>query len=76
MRTSDGVKQLIKDKGLRQAWVVDRMNLVNPDLHMSNAKLSSIVCGGRKMSGDELIAFCVATDTSPDYFSNTARSSA
>lgn len=72
MRTSDGVKKLIKDKGLRQTWIVDQMNRISPELSMSKAKLSAIVCGGRKMTGDELIAFCLATGTNPDYFYNAA----
>lgn len=76
MRTSDGVKKLIKDKGLRQTWVVDQMNRVDPTLGMSRVKLSAIVCGGRKMTGDELIAFCMATNTCPDYFFNAAQDSA
>lgn len=76
MNVEPAVRTVIRDKGLRQIWVVEQMNLVNPALNMSNAKLSSIVCGGRKMSGDELIAFCVATNTSPDYFYNTAQDSA
>lgn len=51
MRTSDGVKKLIKDRGLRQVWIVDQMNRIAPELSMSKTKLSAIVCGGRKMTG-------------------------
>lgn len=72
MRTSDGVRKLIKDKGLRQTWVVDQMNRADPTLGMNKVKLSAIVCGSRKMTGDELIAFCVATGVSPDYFCEAA----
>lgn len=72
MRTSDGVRSLVKNKGLRQVWVVEQMNRVAPDLNMSKAKFSAIVCGDRKMTGDELIAFCVATGTNPDYFCTAA----
>ena len=72
MRASDGVKKLIKDKGLRQTWVVDQMNRIDPTLGMSKVKLSAIICGNRKMTGDELIVFCVATNTSPDYFCDVA----
>ncbi len=68
MKTSDGVRSLVKNKGLRQVWVVEQMNRIAPDLNMSKAKFSAIVCGERKMTGDELIAFCVATGTNPDYF--------
>ena len=72
MKTSDGVRSLVKNKGLRQVWVVEQMNRIAPDLNMSKAKFSAIVCGDRKMTGDELIAFCIATDTNPDYFCTAA----
>lgn len=70
LRISDGVKKLIKDRGLRQTWIVDQMNRIMPELNMSKTKFSAIVCGGRKMTGDELMVFCLATGTSPDYFYN------
>lgn len=72
MNVEPAVRNIIKDKGLRQTWVVDQMNRIDPTLGMSKVKLSAIVCGGRKMTGDELIAFCVATNTSPDYFCNVS----
>lgn len=72
MKTSVGVKMLINSRGVRQTWVVEQMNLVDPHINMSKAKFSAIVCGTRKMTGDELIAFCVATGTSPDYFVGVA----
>lgn len=70
------VRNIIKSRGLRQVWVVDQMNLVNPDLTMSKAKLSSIVCGGRQMTADELVAFCVATKTDLNYFRDAGQDSA
>lgn len=76
MRTSDGVKKLIKDKGLRQSWIVEQMNRVDPTLSLNSKKFSAIVCGRRKMTGDELIAFCMATDTNPNYFRDAAQDSA
>lgn len=76
MRTSDGVRKLIKDRGLRQTWIVDQMNRIAPELSMSKAKFSAIVCGRRKMTGDELMVFCLATGTNPDYFYNAARRAA
>lgn len=72
MKTNTGVKNIINNKGLRQVWVAEQMNRVNPNLNMNKVKLSSIVCGVRKMTGDELVAFCVATNTSPDYFLETS----
>lgn len=68
MNVEPAVRGIIKNRGLRQIWVVEQMNQVDPNLGMSKAKFSAIVCGGRKMTGDELIAFCMATNTNPDYF--------
>lgn len=68
MNTSAKVRSLIEKNGVRQNWVVDQMNRIAPGLNMTKAKFSAIVCGGRKMTGDELIAFCMATNTNPDYF--------
>lgn len=73
MKTSACVRELIRQKGLRQVWVVDQMNRIDPSLNMSPVKFSAIVCGGRKMTGDELIAFCMATNVSPDYFLRDSR---
>lgn len=74
MRVEPAVKNAIKSYGLRPAWVVEQMNKVNPSLKMNQTKLSAIVCGNRKMSGDELLAFCIATKISPDYFCTVADS--
>lgn len=68
MNVEPAVKNIIENRGLRQKWVVDHMNSVVPGLKMSTTKFSAIICGGRRMTGDELIAFCKATETSPDYF--------
>lgn len=68
MKTAIGVRSIIKNRGLRQVWVVEQMNKLDPYLNMNPVKFSAIVCGSRKMTGDELIAFCRATDTNPDYF--------
>lgn len=39
-----------------------------PERNMSKAKFGAIACGARRMTGDELIAFCRATETNPNYF--------
>lgn len=67
------VRNIIDSRGLRQTWVINRMNEVNPSLGMNRNKLSAIVCGTRKMTGDELLAFCMATETNPDYFCRTGK---
>ncbi len=76
MNVEPAVRNIVKSRGLRQIWVVERMNRVDPTLKMSKAKFSAIVCGGRRMTADELIAFCVATETNPNYFRDVARDTA
>ena len=62
------VRNIIGSRGLRQTRAINRMNEVSPSLGMNHNKLSAIVCGSRKMTGDELLAFCMATETKPDCF--------
>lgn len=68
MNTSAKVRSLIARNGIRQNRVVNQMNRIAPKLNMTRAKFSAIVCGGRKMTGDERIVFCMAIKTNPDYF--------
>jgi len=63
-----GVRQIIENKGLRQVWIAAQMNRINPELNMDGNKLSAIVCGIRRMTADELIAFSEVMETNPDYF--------
>lgn len=62
------IKGVLEEKGHTQAWVVTQMNKSFPDINMSPAKFSAIVCGDRRMQGDELIAFCKVTKAHPDIF--------
>lgn len=62
------VKKSLRERGCSQAWVIKRMNDLNPALKMDRSKFSSITTGKRKMSGDELLAFCKAVEVSPDEF--------
>lgn len=75
MNVSNVVKNVIKDEGRTQSWVVAEMNRIDPALKMDRAKLSAIACGNRKMTGDELIAFCKAVRRSPDIFLNRKQES-
>lgn len=68
MRTSTGVREILKSRGTTQSWAVEQMNRIDPSIKMNRTKLSAIICGSRKMTGNELLAFCRATQTSPDYF--------
>lgn len=68
MRTNETVQKLMEQEGRTQTWVAQEMNKVNPEIKMTNVKLSAIVTGRRTMSGDEMLAFCRAMRTSPDVF--------
>lgn len=65
---SDTVKRLLNEQGRTQAWVIQRMNLQTPEIDMDRSKFSAIVTGKRKMTGDELLAFCKALEITPDEF--------
>lgn len=65
---SDTAKKILKEQGRAQRWVVERMNDINPTLEMNRSKFSAIITGNRKMTGDELLAFCMALEISPDVF--------
>ena len=68
MRTNETVQKLMEQEGRTQTWVAQEMNKMNPEIKMTNVKLSAIVTGRRTMSGDEMLAFCRAMRTSPDVF--------
>ncbi|MCI9668977.1 MAG: hypothetical protein HFG19_04790 [Oscillospiraceae bacterium] len=68
MNISNTIKAILKERGIKQTWVVKRMNLIAPDVAMDKVKFSAIVCGIRKMSGEELLAFCKAIEENPDIF--------
>lgn len=70
-----GIRTILETRGCTQAWVIRRMNDIDPSLKMNRNKLSDIVCGKRKMTGEELLAFCMATETSPDYFCTVGKQS-
>lgn len=61
-------KRLMIEQGRTQVWVVNRMNMISPLLKMDKSKFSAVLAGKRKMSGDELIAFCKALEITPDEF--------
>lgn len=62
------IKNILSETGTTQAWIISKMNQLNPDLAMNSNKFSAIVHGRRKMTGEELIIFCKATKTNPDIF--------
>lgn len=68
MRTNETVQKLMEAEGRTQTWVAQEMNRIDPEIKMTNVKLSAIVTGKRTMSGDEMLAFCRAMKKSPDVF--------
>lgn len=68
MCISEKIEKLLSERGTTQAWVVTQMNNINPSIKMDAAKFSAIVKKKRKISGDELLAFCMALAISPDVF--------
>ena len=64
----DTVRKTIQKQGRTQKWVTEKMNSINPSLDMDRSKFSAIITGNRKMTGDELLAFCMALEISPDVF--------
>lgn len=62
------LSRILKEQGRTQTWVIQKMNEFNPELKMDASKFSMMVAGNRKMSADEMIAFCEVLDVSPDEF--------
>ena len=69
---SDKLKETIKNKGVQQKWVINEMNNIDRSINLDRSKFSAIICGKRKMTGDELLAFCKAMEISPDIFMKDA----
>lgn len=65
---SNTVRRILDEQGRTQKWVIRRMNLQEPQIDMNRSKFSAIINGKRKMSGDELLAFCKAMEVTPDEF--------
>lgn len=61
-------RNLIEKQGRTQIWVAKRMQDINPELKMDAIKINAVLNGNRKMTGDELLAFCMALEISPDEF--------
>lgn len=65
---TETVRRIISEQGRTQTWVARKMNEMNPTIGMDTSKFNAIVTGKRKMSSDELLAFCMATEITPDEF--------
>lgn len=62
------MRQTIADEGRTQKWTCEEMNRINPELKMNAAKFSAIMTGRRKVTGEEMIAFCKALRKNPEIF--------
>ena len=63
------IKKKITEQGRTQAWVVEKMNEINPKLNMNRVKFNRIVTAGeRKLSGNELVVLCGILDLSLEDF--------
>ena len=65
---SETTKRILKEQGRTQKWAAEKMNQQPPNLDMDNNTISGIVAGSRQITGDELLAFCMALEVSPDIF--------
>lgn len=61
-------KELLAERGHTQAWVIEKMNSIDPSIKMDRCKFSAFINNKRKISGSELLAFCMALKISPDVF--------
>lgn len=63
------IKKKITEQGRTQAWVVEKMNEINPKLNMNRVKFNRIVTAGdRKLSGNELVTLCKILDLDLEDF--------
>lgn len=62
------VRRILYEQGRTQTGVVKRMNELNSQISMDTSKFNCIITGKRKMSGDELLTFCMAVGISPEEF--------
>ena len=62
------VRRIMEREGRNRLWVIDRMNELMPEIEMDQTKFSGITTGHRNMSADEMLAFCMALQVSPDEF--------
>ena len=70
MSVNKKVKSLLQQNGRTQKWTIQKMNEIDPTLGMDRCKMSAIINETRKMTGDELLAFCMALKISPDEFAS------
>lgn len=62
------IETQLKENGRTQTWTINKMNEINPKLKMDRSKMSAIINDNRKMTAEELLAFCMALKISPDIF--------
>lgn len=64
------VGSIIDEKGMTQTAVTRNMIKLMPELRgrFTTKKMSAIIKGRRKMTCDELIAFCIVMNVDPSAF--------
>lgn len=62
------LKQEIDKKGVTQTWIVNQMNSLDISLNMTCAKMSAVLAGKRKLTGEEFIAICRVLELDTEIF--------
>lgn len=68
MRINEKMKKIISEEGRTQKWVLKEMNRIEPTINLTDATFSAAINGNRKVTGDELIAFCRVMGKNPEVF--------
>ena len=68
LRVYERIKNHVEHHGIKQNWVVQRMNEIDPSLKINEQKFSASLNGNRTFSSDELACFCLATNSDPRIF--------
>ena len=68
MSVSKTARDIVEKSGRKQAWIAERMDEVAPQLGMNPTKLSQTLTGKRTMTAEELVVFCIATETDINEF--------
>ena len=71
MSINEKMKKIILEEGRTQKWVLQEMNRIEPTIKMTDATFSAAINGKRKVTGEELIAFCRVMGKNPEVFMNS-----
>lgn len=68
MRINEKMKKIISEEGRTQKWVLQEMNRIEPTIKLTDATFSAAINGNRKVTADELVAFCRVMGKNPEVF--------